>query len=388
MRIRISDATGSVPADDWNALLPDSNPFLRHEFLHALEISGCATPETGWQSCHVLCEDDDGKLVGALPLYLKHNSQGEFVFDFAWANAYQQAGLHYYPKLVSAVPFTPATGHKLLINPQLTQQARDNVARQLIAAAIQLAHDNDASSLHVLFPEPQETKLLAEHELMLRKDCQFHWHNHDYTDFDAFLETFTASKRKKTKRERRRIIESGIQFEVLNGAQLDEKNWQEIIPLYNTTFHRHGRTPYLNKEFFTTIARSMPDKLVVFLGRQEQELVAIAICFRSDDTLYGRYWGASRFIDSLHFETCYYQGIDYCIREGLKCFEPGTQGEHKISRGFVPTQTWSAHWLSHPQFSAAVDDYLQRERIHIDEYMDVVNDRVPYKNLPDDEDRH
>jgi predicted N-acyltransferase len=379
MRTRISDATGSIAAHDWNALLADSNPFLRHEFLHALETSGCATQENGWQTCHVLCDNDAGQLIGALPLYLKTNSQGEFVFDFAWANAYQQAGLHYYPKLVSAVPFTPATGHRLLVDPQLDPATSAAVTRQLMQAAIQLARDTDASSLHVLFPSAAETDFLADQQLMLRKDCQFHWHNRNYSNFDEFLETFTASKRKKTKRERRRIAEHGIRFEIRNGSQLDQAHWEEIIPLYNTTFMRRGRMPYLNAEFFATIANSMPDNLVVFLGYEKQELVAVSICFRSDDTLYGRYWGANRFIDSLHFETCYYQGIDYCIREGLQNYEPGTQGEHKISRGFVPTQTWSAHWLSHPQFSAAVDDYLQRERVHIDEYMDVVNSHVPYK---------
>jgi predicted N-acyltransferase len=379
MRTRISDATGSIAAHDWNALLADSNPFLRHEFLHALETSGCATQENGWQTCHVLCDNDAGQLIGALPLYLKTNSQGEFVFDFAWANAYQQAGLHYYPKLVSAVPFTPATGHRLLVDPQLDPATSAAVTRQLMQAVIQLARDTDASSLHVLFPSAAETDFLADQQLMLRKDCQFHWHNRNYSNFDEFLETFTASKRKKTKRERRRIAEHGIRFEIRNGSQLDQAHWEEIIPLYNTTFMRRGRMPYLNAEFFATIANSMPDNLVVFLGYEKQELVAVSICFRSDDTLYGRYWGANRFIDSLHFETCYYQGIDYCIREGLQNYEPGTQGEHKISRGFVPTQTWSAHWLSHPQFSAAVDDYLQRERVHIDEYMDVVNSHVPYK---------
>ena len=379
MRSRISPSTSAIEPGQWNALLADSNPFLRHEFLDALEATGCAVPDEGWQTCHVLCEDENGQLLGALPLYQKDNSQGEFVFDFSWASAYNQAGLPYYPKLVSAVPFTPATGNRLLISPALDEQLRRKVSRQLIATAINMAGENNASSLHVLFPTEADADLLAEHELMLRKDCQFHWHNRGYADFDEFLGTFTSSKRKKTRRERRRIAEYGIEFETLHGADLTDALWEEIIPLYNTTFLRRGRMPYLNSEFFKTVASSMPDNLVLFTGRIEHELVAVAICFRSDDTLYGRYWGANRFIDSLHFETCYYQGIDYCIQQGLQFYEPGTQGEHKVSRGFVPTQTWSAHWLSHPQFAAAVDDYLERERLHIDKYMDAVNDHIPYK---------
>jgi predicted N-acyltransferase len=379
MRTRITEAIGTIPTDDWNALLADRNPFLRHEFLGAIEASGCASPETGWLPCHVLCESDEGALLGALPLYLKNNSQGEFVFDFAWANAYHQAGLPYYPKLVCAVPFTPATGRRLLVNPAAGADDSKAIRNALMETALQLARDNDASSLHVLFPEAEEIQALEDHDLMLRKDCQFHWHNRDYADFDEFLGTFTSSKRKKTRRERRRITESGIHFETRHGNEIDAELWEQIIPLYNTTFLRRGRAPYLNRECLERIARSMPESMVVFLGYRGEEMVATAICFRSDETLYGRYWGANQFIDSLHFETCYYQGIEYCIDEGLKRFEPGTQGEHKISRGFVPVQTWSAHWLSHPQFAAAIDNYLQRERAHIEKYMDVIREHVPYR---------
>ncbi|MGI9291455.1 MAG: GNAT family N-acetyltransferase [Gammaproteobacteria bacterium] len=383
MRTRICKDTGTIASADWNALLADSNPFLRHEFLHALETSGCAAADEGWQTQHILCEEDDGQLIGALPLYLKDNSQGEFVFDFSWASAYHQAGLRYYPKLVSAVPFTPATGNRLLLSPGLDEKTSNQTARKLIEAATDLAREYNASSLHILFPTVRDKELLVDNDLLIRKDCQFHWHNHGYADFDHFLEGFTSSKRKKTKRERRRIAENGIQFEVKTGHDMNEALWDELMPLYNTTFLRRGRMPYLNREFFLAITNTLPDNLVVFMGREGDELVAVAICFRSDDTLYGRYWGANRFIDSLHFETCYYQGIDFCIREKLRCFEPGTQGEHKISRGFVPTETWSAHWLSHPQFAVAIDDFLQRERGHIDSYMDVVNEHIPYKKAQD-----
>jgi len=380
MRARVSESFSSVPSTDWNALLGDSNPFLRHEFLVSLEESGCATARTGWAPCPILCETDNGELIGALPLYLKNHSQGEFVFDFAWASAYHQAGLQYYPKLVAAVPFTPATGPRLLVAADADEQA---VRSLLIQTARQLAAANDASSLHILFPSKQEADELEKEQLMLRRDCQFHWNNNDYSSFDDFLATFTSSKRKKTRRERRRMEEHNIRFEILHGNELTGAHWDQIIPLYSATFMRRGRPPYLSREFFELIAARMPQSLVVVVGYQAGEMVASSICFRSDDTLYGRYWGANRFIDSLHFETCYYQGIDYCIKNGLQSFEPGTQGEHKIARGFVPTLTWSAHWLSEPRFASAVDDYLQREGAHIDDYVDVVWDHVPYRNEND-----
>ena len=368
MRTRVSESYESIAADDWNALLTDSNPFLRHEFLAGLETSGCAVAETGWAPCPLLCESDDGTLLGAMPLYLKNHSQGEFVFDFAWASAYHQAGLQYYPKLVAAVPFTPATGPRILISPAAPDE--NAVRQQLVASARGLARANQASSLHILFTDKEETESLEQEQLMSRRDCQFHWQNNDYENFDEFLATFTSSKRKKTRRERRRIVESNIRFAILSGAEMTAELWDQVMPLYRTTFIRRGREPYINREFFAHICTVMPASIVVFIAYQDDQPVACSICFRSDDTLYGRYWGANRFIDSLHFETCYYQGIDYCIERGpAKIYEPGTQGEHKIARGFVPTlKPGRLHWLSHPQFSAAaVDDYLQREAVHIDE---------------------
>lgn len=376
MRTRVYPSILQLPPANWNALVPDDNPFVRHEFIAALEASGCAGAESGWYPCHLACEDDAGQLLGVMPLYLKTNPYGEFVFDFAWANAYARAGLEYYPKLVSAVPFTPATGPRLLIAADADRAA---VGRYMAAAAQALAKANQASSLHVLFPDQKDRELLEQSGLMLRKDCQFHWHNKNYTDFRDFLGSFTASKRKKALRERRRISEAGISFIASKGNELDEADWDTIMPIYANTFLRRGRTPYLNRDFFLHVCNSMPDNVVVLRGFDRSELVAVAICFRSASTLYGRYWGASRFIDSLHFETCYYQGIDYCIQEGIAVFEPGTQGEHKLSRGFVPVATWSAHWLSQPQFAAAVDDYLQRERTHVDDYIDTLGNHVPYK---------
>ena len=256
---------------------------------------------------------------------------------------------------------------------------RETVAATLLETARELANLRGTSSLHILFPDPLQAQMLKSANLLLRKDCQFHWHNQQYSDFDDFLAQFTAEKRKKTRRERRRVQEAGITFRILTGKDLAEADWDEIMPLYSATFTRRGRPPYLNQDCLVQLAASMANSLVLFLGYTGRELVAVALCFRSDTTLYGRYWGATRFIDSLHFETCYYQGIEFCIREGLQTFEPGTQGEHKIARGFVPTETWSAHWLSHPEFARAIDAYLDREREHIENYIDAATEHVPYR---------
>ena len=378
MHAEIINDIRSVDRAQWNALSGTDIPFLRHEFLATLESTGCVGRGPGWLPHHVLLYDHEQTLAGAMPLYQKTNSWGEFVFDFAWANAYQQAGLNYYPKLVSAVPFTPATSPRCLIAPG---QDSTIASRALVVAARQHAIECGASSLHLLFPTALEAQLFDSEDLLLRKDCQFHWHNRGYHDFEDFLGELTSVKRKKLRRERRRIAEAGITFRILRGDELNEERWHEIMPLYSSSFWRRGHEPYLNEAFFIEISRALPDQIVVFLAiSPDGQPVATAICFRSDDTLYGRYWGSSGRFHSLHFETCYYQGIDYCIANGLTRFEPGTQGEHKIARGFVATETWSAHWLSHPQFAAAINDYLDREREHIDEYMNAVRTHEPYRH--------
>ncbi|MEQ1801655.1 MAG: GNAT family N-acetyltransferase [Gammaproteobacteria bacterium] len=376
MRIEVARNITDVPAADWNGLGGTDYPFLRHEFLAALEETGCVAPATGWTPCHLLLRDDAGRLLGAMPLYSKTSSYGEFVFDWAWADAYRRAGLRYFPKLVSAVPFTPATSPRLLhaagVDP-------DAVANALLAGATGLARQIEASSVHVLFPTAGECALLARAGFLRRKDCQFHWANRGYADFDAFLGEFTAEKRKKAKRERRRVAEAGISFVRLSGHEIDAALWKKLMPLYASSFWRRGREPYLNEAFFMRVGATLPDNILAIVAMRQGEPVATALCFRGASTLYGRYWGSEGDYHSLHFETCYYQGIEYCIEQGLTAFEPGTQGEHKISRGFVPTETWSAHWLSHPQFSAAIDQYLDRERAHIDEYIETASDHIPYR---------
>ena len=368
----------AVRAGDWNALACD-NPFLRHEFLLALERSACIGEGTAWEPCHLLLHDSMGRLVGALPLFLKYDSRGEFVFDWSWADAYERAGLPYYPKLVCSVPFTPATGTRFLLEPDADTAT---LAAQLIRAARAHAEDIESSSLHVLFPTEQERCWLDAEGFLSRKSCQFHWHNQGYRDFDDFLGYFNSAKRKKVKRERRRIAEAGITFEQLRGDEASESDWDAIFDFYSRTFLRRGRPPYLNRAFFNEIISTMPENLLVVVARYAGQPIATAICFRSKDTLYGRYWGSMADFHSLHFETCYYQGIEYCIREGLERFEPGTQGEHKISRGFNPTTTWSSHWLCDAEFRVAVADFLDRETSHVDMYMEHVEDRVPYRRRP------
>jgi hypothetical protein len=368
------DSIAQIDASSWNALAGGKQPFLRHEFLSALEQSGCATARTGWTPQHLLIEDSAGRAVAALPLYRKSHSRGEFVFDFSWASAYAQHGLEYYPKLLSAVPFTPVGGPRLLVPVDGDPRA----ARALIQAALDYARGEGLSSWHVLFPTEAEAGQLEAAHLVMRRDCQFHWFNHGYESFDAFLATFTAEKRKKAKRERRRVAEAGIEFDTRHGDDIPESLWRTVYGFYADTFHRHGHEPYLNLNFFKRIAAAQPESIMLKIARLESTPIAAAIFFVGEDALFGRYWGAGGNYHSLHFETCYYQGIEYCIERKLKRFEPGTQGEHKVPRGFVPTITQSAHYIADPRFAAAIADYARREARGVDSYAAAVNEHVPY----------
>ena len=372
------DSISAIPAAAWNALAGTDDPFLQHAFLELAEHTGSVSPDAGWTPRH-LTLTDGGRLRAALPLYEKSHSWGEFVFDWAWAHAYEQAGLDYYPKLVSAVPFTPATSHRLL----RADPGDDEAATLLVRAAIRLAADSGCSSLHILFPPASETALLEAEGLLLRKDCQFHWHNRGYETFDDFLASFTSAKRKKARRDRRRVVENGIRFRHLHGADLDRDMWSTVYSLIARTFMLRGSLPYFDQAFFEGLGRRLADNLLVILAEKQDRPIAAAVFFESATTLYGRYWGSDGHYDALHFETCYYQGIDYCIATGKQIFEPGTQGEHKVSRGFVPSTTWSAHWLAHPEFADAIERYLDEEGRHIERYMDAVDSRTPYKSGQD-----
>jgi len=384
MDVSIIGSLEEVSAGEWNALSEDY-PFTRHEFLVALERHHCVGKQYGWYPQYIIIRDPglsgpgqaQGKLVGAIPMYLKDNSYGEFVFDFAWAEAYSRSGLKYYPKLVVAMPYTPATGPRLLVNKGPQQ---DEIESLLIRAALQHAENTHVSSLHFLFTDDRTTKLLEAQGLMRRIDCQFQWENNNYQNFDDFLSTFSAQKRKKVKRERRHVAEADIDIEILSGHDITPSQWETFHYFYQIPFYTKSGTPTLSLDFFKEIGETMPENIVLMLAKHQGRYVAAALNFCSGHTLYGRHWGSDQQFHSLHFELCYYRGIDYCIENGLRRFEPGAQGEHKISRGFMPTPTYSAHWLSHPEFRSAIDDFLGREKRAMEDYIDTLHTHSPYKD--------
>lgn len=376
---RVVERVADLSADEWNALDHEGYPFTRHEFLTALETTGCIGDQTGWRPWIVTLRDERG-LAAAAPAWLRDDSYGEFVFDFAWAQAYARHGLRYYPKLVVAAPFTPATGPRLLVRADLAAESarRLHWRRMLQQELLTLVERESLSSVHMLFPTTAELEALGP-QWLARIDCQFHWHNLGYKDFDDFLATFTAEKRKKAKRERRRVAEAGIRFESRLGSEASLNEILMAWQLHRTTFLRRGNEPYLAAETFVQIAKTMGDALLFKFAMLEQEIVAVAVFFVGRDTLYGRYWGSAEDHHSLHFETCYHQGIEFCIERGFARFEPGTQGEHKVSRGFVPTRTHSAHFIAEPRFRAAIADYLEREREAVDRYAAGIAEHVPYR---------
>ena len=376
MRIQVVERLDAIDGAQWDALDHRGYPFLRHAFLSALERTRCIGEGTGW-SPRVLTLQDDRGLAGALPAWLKTHSYGEFVFDFAWAQAYTRHGLRYYPKLIAAAPFTPATGPRCLVRSDLDQPL---ISRQLIQSLAEYADEQELSSAHVLFPAEADRSLLErDPEWLMRRDCQFHWRNRGYADFEDFLGSFTADKRKKARRERRRVAEAGITFESRRGSEASPEEILTAWQLHRVTFLRRGNEPYLAAETFLEIARTMGESLLFKFAKHGDEIVAVAVFFVGRDTLYGRYWGCTENFHSLHFETCYHQGIEFCIERGLQRFEPGTQGEHKVSRGFAPTFTWSAHRIVEPRFRAAIADYLAREKIGVEQYAAGIAEHVPYK---------
>jgi len=376
MKTRIVHSIDEIDRGQWNGLGGTECPFLRHEFLAALEHTECVGAAAGWLPRYITLSDERG-LAAAAPAYVKSHSYGEFVFDFAWAQAYTRFGRRYYPKLTIAVPFTPATGARLLVRPDLDGPA----TRRLLVAAIEAeARAASLSSVHTLFADEAGRAAFADARWLLRRDCQFHWTNRGYGSFEQYLETFTAEKRKKARRERRRVAEAGITFETRLGPELDVRLLDRVYAFHRDTFLRHGHEPYLSRAFFGEIARTLGDALMVKIALHAGRPVAAAIFFWSPAALYGRYWGSASDYHSLHFETCYHQGIEFCIERGIERFEPGTQGEHKVSRGFEPTITWSAHWITDARFRAAIRDYLEREGEAVDAYAAQVQMHVPYRD--------
>lgn len=373
MKVQIHTSIDEIAATQWNALVGDNHPFLQHAFLLAMERHGCVGTTFGWLPRHIAIYEAE-TLVAAMPLYEKHNSYGEFVFDHAWAEAYQRAGMRYFPKLVSAIPYTPATGQRLLA----VKGREDVLWPVLLQTTQQLAESIDASGYHCLFQPADEHRFTAQ-TLMTRHDCQFHWFNNGYDDFDAFLGALTSKKRKNIRQERRRIQQQGIRFRILDGHTATQADWAAFNVFYQRTFDNKWGIATFNQGFFEEIGRTMPDAIVLVLADLADECIAGALMYRSDSTLYGRHWGCTTEIDLLHFETCYYQGIEYCIHEGIKRFEPGAQGEHKVARGFVPVLTRSSHVLRDNLYRDAITQFCTRERDAIDRYMAEMTSALPYK---------
>ncbi|MDY6981925.1 MAG: GNAT family N-acetyltransferase [Pseudomonadota bacterium] len=366
-----------VDAAVWNALAGADYPFIRHEFLLALEQSGCVGARSGWRPQHMLISrDGDERPIACMPLYLKTNSMGEYVFDWSWADAYERHGQSYYPKLLTAIPFTPCAGPRLCVDASVSLESIVPVA---LAAIEQLAETRELSSWHLLFPEPALRDQLTDAGLLQRSGCQYQWFNADYRDFDHFLETFSSRKRKNLRKERARVGEAGIEFDLLEGAGITDEHWQHFFRFYQSTYFVRGRAPYLNVDFFQLLGRTMPERLLLVLARKDGEHIAGALFFKGSNTLYGRYWGCTEEYQFLHFETCYYQGIDYCIRNGIARFDSGAQGEHKIQRGFKPVPTWSAHWIRHPDFARAIAQFVQEEARHIEAYMAHASEFLPFR---------
>ena len=375
VELKVLDSLTSIPSRDWDTLT-DGNPTLSHALLQSMIDADCTTAKTGWLPQFLtLWRDIEGQqtLCGAVPLYVKTHSYGEYVFDWAWAEAYQRHGLDYYPKLLSAVPFTPCTGGRLL--------AKTSADRKLLVdGLLSLAAQSDVSSLHVLFPNADEHKLLIDAGMMPRTSIQFHWQNAGYKSFDDFLATMSHDKRKKVKQERRKVVDAGITFKRLAGTDITDADWDFFVECYDHTYRAHFSTPYLNRKFFGLIGRRMPNNILLIVAEREGRPIASALNLFSRHTLYGRYWGGLVFHSGLHFETCYYQALEFCIERGIQTFEGGAQGEHKLARGFLPVKCHSAHWLKHRQFSKSVEDYLRRESGGMEQYVNELEGSSPFKS--------
>jgi predicted N-acyltransferase len=364
--VKVVPRLAEIPASEWDACAGGDNPFLSHAFLEALEASGSATAETGWLPQHLAVEDGAGHLLGVAPLYLKSHSYGEYVFDWGWASAYERAGGEYYPKLQCAVPFTPVTGRRLLLRPDADPATAD----ALIGAMIELARRHKVSSLHVTFPTEAEWQRFGAAGFLQRIGRQFHWENNGYADFEEFLAALTARKRKQIRRERRDALAGGIEIETLTGEAIEPRHWDAFFRFYRSTSDRKWGSAYLTRRFFDLLGARLAERVVLVMARKDGRYVAGALNLLGRDTLYGRNWGCLGDFPFLHFEACYYRAIDFAIAHGLKRVEAGAQGEHKIQRGYMPTPTYSAHWIRDPGFARAVADFLSRERHAIENEME------------------
>jgi len=382
----IYSTTAAIDASLWNAMTPSTNnipdnPFLDHRFFLALETSFSAIPETGWQPQHIIIERN-GQPVALMPLFLKSHSQGEYVFDHGFAQAFERAGGQYYPKLLSAIPFTPVTTAKLLV-----PSGEAELASALLLSAKQLAGQLGASSVHANFVPETEEKLGEKNNWLPRYDTQFHWSNNGFSSFEDFLATLSSRKRKAIRRERKQALETGLTVDWLSGEQITQSHWERFFAFYQDTGSRKWGQPYLTRQFFSRIGQTMSEKIVLMMVNDGNEYIAGALNLLGKDTLYGRYWGCSRDVPFLHFELCYYQAIDYAIENGLKKVEAGAQGEHKLARGYQPVKTRSIHWFANPGLNSAVADYLIGERLAVSENQNYLERLSPFKNKQHKDDK-
>jgi predicted N-acyltransferase len=358
-----------------------TNPFICFDFLDCAEEAGCAVESQGWGPQHLAVEDEAGRVAAVMPLYLKSHSQGEYIFDHAWADAYQRHGLAYYPKALVSSPFTPVPGSRLLAE-------SDNARQALLAALLDICQTNNIPSLHLLFGSPQDLQACEQAGLLQRDQVQFHWQNQGWRDFDDFLASLTQEKRKKIRQERRKVQEAGVTFRAVRGPDMTSDDWAVLLRCYQQTYWEHGNAPYLTPAFFDSMRTKMAANWLLFVAEHADQPIGISLIGLHLDgqgqpeVAYGRYWGALARVDCLHFEACYYQPIEWCIQHGLKRFEGGAQGEHKMARALLPTPTHSAHWLAHPAFSEAVARFLEREKAGVENYLEALHQHSPLKKPP------
>ena len=374
MKLELADSISQLEASSWDALT-GGMPLLSHAFLSALEESNSIGSGTGWQSCPMLVFDDL-KLVGAMPLYVKSHSYGEYVFDWAWAEAYQKSGLNYYPKLISAIPFSPITSQRLLVSPD---HPSSEIQSLMVEALEEIMHKNEFSSAHVLFPNPKSAETLTQSSWLQRHGVQFQWRNEGFKDFESFLTHLTQEKRKKIRQERKKVVNSGVICHRIKGQDITEAQWDFFYQCYCNTYLAHRSTPYLTRAFFKIIAQTMPEHILLVMAYKDGAPIASALNFYDQHSLYGRYWGCLEYVPNLHFELCYYQAQEFCIAENIQHFEGGAQGEHKLARGFKPKPTCSFHKIAHTEFAKAIQGFVIREAQGVAEYTNELEDRAPFK---------
>ncbi len=379
LKVTLADSVTAVDAESWDALV-GGMPLLSHAFLSALEASNSVGKGTGWQSCPMLVFDDEA-LVGGLPLYVKSHSYGEYVFDWAWAEAYEKNGLSYYPKLISAIPFSPVTSQRLLV---ASVPNASEIQSLMVETLEEITRTNQFSGAHVLFPNEDSAAVLSQAGWMQRLGVQFQWKSEGFQSFEEFLSQLTQEKRKKIRQERKKVVNSGAVCHRVKGPDISEAQWDFFYQCYCNTYREHRSTPYLSREFFERIAQTMPQHILLVMAYKDEAPIASALNFYDQNTLYGRYWGCLEYVPNLHFELCYYQAQEFCIAENIEYFEGGAQGEHKLARGFKPKATCSFHKIAHPQFAKAIEDFVMREAQGIAKYTNELEDRAPFKSSTSD----